>query len=381
MDAALAITPLAPDTDLLSRVRSYLTQREQGLVPSPALEDAWTAFYECYSPRIRAYAFSCGAGDEDIADCVQEVWREMLVRLPTFQLDSGRGRFDTWLFCIVRAKATDLRRSSNRRLLEGNAASLETATDNRAIARRSPEAEEMVNLIWDELSTRLSECNLQVLKLRLVEKLSVAEVAKRLGITNEQVWYRFHRARRVLQKVGSALINGRPPLPHLCGNSIREKDENEQEFAQGRSSASVSRNGMCSSFALQGGNRVDYIFQRLELGRRELTVEWKVDWNCDGSPRPVLHIRQLAIVAYAEICGSCEFINTHWPRIVNAAVAAGVAAGIATIIATPTAALPIFQTEFHKQLQGKGGIAADERIHIALSARQEPNCPWCVCKD
>jgi hypothetical protein len=126
---------------------------------------------------------------------------------------------------------------------------------------------------------------------------------------------------------------------------------------------------------------VDYVFQRLELGRRELNPEWKVEWNCDSVPMPILYIRKTAVVAYAEICGSGDFINAHWPRIVHAAIAAGVAAGIATIIATPTAALPVFRTEFHKQLQGKGGSAGDEKIQVALSARQEANGPWCACNN
>jgi hypothetical protein len=58
-----------------------------------------------------------------------------------------------------------------------------------------------------------------------------------------------------------------------------------------------------------------------------------------------------------------------------------VAAGIATIIATPTAALPIFQMEFQKLLNGKGAGAVDEKIQVALSARQEANGPWFECKD
>jgi hypothetical protein len=126
---------------------------------------------------------------------------------------------------------------------------------------------------------------------------------------------------------------------------------------------------------------VDYVFQKLELGRRDLNPEWKVEWNCDGLPRSVLYIRKMAIVAYAEICGPGDYITTHWPRIVNAAIAAGVAAGIATIIATPTAALPIFQVEFHKQMQDKGASTVDDKIQVALSAKQEANGPWCVCKD
>jgi hypothetical protein len=118
----------------------------------------------------------------------------------------------------------------------------------------------------------------------------------------------------------------------------------------------------------------------VELGRRELIPEWKVEWDCDPSPRPVLHIRKLAMVAYAEICGPEEFINAHWQRIVNAAVAAGVAAGIATIIATPTAALPVFQTEFYKQIQGKVGNEREEKVRVGLSATHEANGPWRECK-
>ena len=167
-----------------------------------------------------------------------------------------------------------------------------------------------------------------------------------------------------------------PPIDERC-----EKIQTKQQSAQGRAACSVSRNVDPGSLARQGGNCVDYVFQRVELGRRDLVPEWKVEWNCDASPRPVLYIRKSAIVAYAEICGRGDFINAHWPRIVNAAVAAGVAAGIATIIATPTAALPIFQTEFHRQLYGKNGNAGNLEIEVALSARQEANGPWSLCKE
>ncbi|MFO0967212.1 MAG: hypothetical protein U0793_16735 [Gemmataceae bacterium] len=123
---------------------------------------------------------------------------------------------------------------------------------------------------------------------------------------------------------------------------------------------------------------MDYVFQRVELGRRELSPEWKIEWNCETAPKPVLFIRKCAVVAYAEICGPSDLIAAHWPRIVSAALGAGVAAGIATIIATPTAALPVFQTEFRRQLGGRG--AEEERVQVALSARQEANGPWVECK-
>jgi hypothetical protein len=204
-------------------------------------------------------------------------------------------------------------------------------------------------------------------------------VAEKLGLSHEQVWYRYHRARRELEEIGSALACGKH---HPCQHDpLHEKSEKGQDLAQGKAASSVSPFITPSSLACQGGNCVDYAFQRLELGRRELNPEWKVEWNCDAVPRPVLYMRKTAIVAYAEICAPGEFVNAHWPRIVNAAIAAGIAAGIATIIATPTAALPIFQMEFHKQFPGKGSSAVEDKIQVALSATQEANSPWRVCKE
>jgi RNA polymerase sigma factor (sigma-70 family) len=364
-----------PQLDLLIQAQNYLTQREEGLPADRDLEAAWRIFYDLFSRKIRKFAFTCGATEGNIADCVQEVWTELLVRLPAFRLDPGRGKFDTWLFHIVRGKTVDLLRSHKRRLLQEDANHLQTLAANCPSPGQALEDKELVTLARHQLSQRLSGCNFQVLQLRLMEDRPVAEVAEQLGLTHEQVWYRFHRARREVEQIGMALKAGAAP-----NNSPNGKVEKIQESAQGKPPSSVSRTINPSSHAPQGGFCVDYVFQRLELGRRELTPEWKVEWNCDGVPTPILFIRKTAIVAYAEICGPGDFINTQWPRLVNAAIAAGVAAGIATIITTPTAALPIFQTEFHKHLQTKGLGIADERIQLALSARQEANGPWSACK-
>src|SRR5262249_46249819 len=120
MDAPSPIARPSAESELLIQTQSYLTRREHSQPPSQDLEAAWRVFYDLYGGKIRAYACTCGVAEEDIADCVQEIWCELLVRLPTFQLDPCRGQFDTWLFTIVRSKTADLHRSRKRRLLQGN---------------------------------------------------------------------------------------------------------------------------------------------------------------------------------------------------------------------------------------------------------------------
>ncbi len=378
-DCAISNEPSSADAELLIQIQSYLTHRQQHLPPSQHLEAAWKVFYALYSRKIRVYAFTCGATEEEIADCVQEVWRELLVRLPTFRLDPSRGQFDTWLFHIVQGKTADLRRSRKRRLLQGTSDTLPAVTDNHPSPGRALEDREIAALAWDHLRTSLSDCDFQVVKLRLVEQTPVDEVAGTLGLSHQQVWYRFHRARRKLAEIGGALARGQR-LPRPLDHSSHEKKEKKQEFAQAKTDFFVSRNTGIVRLLSKGGGSVDLVFKKVELGRRILVPEWKVEWDCTGPLTPMLFQRKLSIVAYAEICGPEEGINNHWPRIVQAAVTAGVAAGIATILATPSAALPVFRTEFKKYLHNKVGNGIGEDIHVALSASQEANGPWCACK-
>src|SRR5262249_53441189 len=116
--------------ELLAKTKSYLICREEGEGASQDLEAAWSTFYIHYSRKIRSYAFRCGAAAEEVGDCIQEVWRELLVRLPTFDLDPLRGQFDTWLFRIVQGKAADLRRTRERGSLQGNLDALQSVAED-----------------------------------------------------------------------------------------------------------------------------------------------------------------------------------------------------------------------------------------------------------
>jgi RNA polymerase sigma factor (sigma-70 family) len=218
--------PSRDDSDLLVRVQTYLIYRQKSSSPPQLFEDAWQAFYECYSRKIRRYAFTCGAAEEDIVDCSQDVWTELLVRLPSFRLDPSRGKFDSWLFQIVRSKVVDVCRGHKHRLLHVKTDTLQNALDHHSCPTRSTEQEELLALALDRLRNSLTECTFQVLQMRLVGDRSVAEVAAKLGLSHEQVWYRYHRARRELQAIGLALTDPKP-RPHPVSQRLPQKKRRE----------------------------------------------------------------------------------------------------------------------------------------------------------
>ena len=276
----------------------------------------------------------------------------------------------------MKSKVTDSHRLQKRGHASVGSELLELVPDSYFNPLIHNDEQEILSQAFVQLRQNLTELNYQVLYQRLIEQKSVETVAKNLDLTNEQVWYRFHRAKQQLEQVTSSLTNGNS---HPKKTNLSEKSQKKAKNAQGSSVSSVSRINQHWSPIGQGGSLMDFVFKRLELGRQPFNPEWKIEWSCEPPPTPQLFIRKLSLVACAEICGPEESINTHWLPIANAAMSAGVAAGIATIIATPTAALPIFQAEFSRQLSGKVGRDVGEEICVALSVKQEANGPWCRC--
>jgi RNA polymerase sigma factor (sigma-70 family) len=202
MQVSFLTVARSPEPELLIQAQRYLSSRASNALPDQNLESAWIEFYRHYSYKIRKFAFSCGAREEDVADCIQDAWAELLIRMRTFRLDPNRGSFDSWVYQIVRTKTVDLFRSKRKwdALLADWDHMQKLATDHPNPARIMEE-KELFAFVWEELRKRLSTSTLRVLQMRLLEERSVAEVAKELGFSHEQVWYRYHRARRQAQQI------------------------------------------------------------------------------------------------------------------------------------------------------------------------------------
>jgi RNA polymerase sigma-70 factor (ECF subfamily) len=97
--------------------------------------DAWDSLYRRYRERVWRYVASAtGAGEETVADLVQETFLEAARSARSF--DAAKGTPSGWLLGIASRRIADSWRKTyrNRRLHEGFARTLETGTHGGHVA-------------------------------------------------------------------------------------------------------------------------------------------------------------------------------------------------------------------------------------------------------
>ncbi len=198
------------DSELVGLAQKYLERRGQHLEADPALAVAWERFYEVYAPVIRSFVHLCRLRGADAKDCEQDVWHELVVRLPHFRYDPQRGRFRSWLYVLTRYTSSDLVR--RRRRVEP--LSVECADGLRGrdmdpvvIYEREWTRQEVRERLA-ELRARVSETSFQVVYLRWIEGWTLGEIAAYLGLTSDQARSRHHRMMRKLWML--FWVGGRP---------------------------------------------------------------------------------------------------------------------------------------------------------------------------
>jgi RNA polymerase sigma-70 factor, ECF subfamily len=190
----------------LAGSKAYLESRSRGVEPPPPLAEAWRRLYEFYAPRIRVFLRKCGLHDEDLKDCSQDVWKEVVAKLAHFHQDRTRAQLSTWIMTLARNKAVDSIRRRNRHIswpLDDNDAGAPPDPNPGPAAeyeRRRTLVE--VQSLLAELASQVSPTSFQVLYMRWIEGLPTAEVATALEITPQQVRFRSHRMK---QKVRALL--------------------------------------------------------------------------------------------------------------------------------------------------------------------------------
>ena len=171
---------------------------------SPEAQAAWSEFHAAVDPTVRAFAGRFFKSSSDLDDCSQEVWIDLIRNLPDFDFDQSRGRFTSWLYAIVRNKATDIVRRQARRPAEPITAAVDQPdrdAESPADSLERNAAIDSVRAALDTLRLRTTPDNYRLLHMRHVEGRDVADVAEALGITPSQVWAREHRLKGKLKKM------------------------------------------------------------------------------------------------------------------------------------------------------------------------------------
>jgi len=169
-----------------------------------------------YERMIYLTAFSIVKNATDAEDCAQDAVVNAYRHLAKFRAES---KFSTWLTTIVVNEARQKLRKAKRaredsldERVEGDEESFTPAplTDWREIPLESLERKELREALRNAVAG-LPDIYRQVFTLRDLDELNVAETAEALGVNENIVKVRLHRARMMLQKQLAPLLKTTAP--------------------------------------------------------------------------------------------------------------------------------------------------------------------------
>ena len=192
--------------EFLENTQEFLRTQIAQRAPSAEIVAAWDEFYRVYDVLIRRFAAARGLRGADIDDCVQDVWANISRRLVTVQITSEAG-FRSWLYTLVRSRATDMFR---RRARDPSHAVGDALQEGLEPVGREPDPATREDAGWEtalvqtmllKLESEVSELNFEIFRLRSLEGVSIEDTATCVGISLERVRYRHHRTMKKLKKI------------------------------------------------------------------------------------------------------------------------------------------------------------------------------------
>jgi RNA polymerase sigma-70 factor, ECF subfamily len=169
-----------------------------------------------YNQRLFRAARAILRRDDEAEDAVQQAWVAAFEKLDQFRHESA---FATWLTRIAVNEALGRVRTRTRR---GDLSLVDADGDSTmATDDPSPEADvaaREMGVLLERTIDHLPEIYRVVFVLREVEEMGTAETAACLGLTEETVRVRLHRARHMLQEsLTSALGSGADGIYQFAG--------------------------------------------------------------------------------------------------------------------------------------------------------------------
>jgi RNA polymerase sigma factor (sigma-70 family) len=174
------------DQDVLMLVPGFVTGPDKGQAPltEPSARDAFLR--EC-APLIDRLVRRARVPREAIDDLRQDVWVEVLAGLPEFCLDPDHGTPEAWIGSIVAREAWRYVRRRSRHRERPLPSELAAELFDHELG---PKAEleqvqqiELFHLRINQFASRLSERDGRILIMRFSQLMSVAAIARELGVT------------------------------------------------------------------------------------------------------------------------------------------------------------------------------------------------------
>lgn len=174
-------------------------------------EQQWSFFYEAYKPLVYAMVRSANVPMADRDDCVQQVWLELVERLP--RLNGNCNAFLVYLKKTVHSKVSDYFRRADKddisswRFDASDADQFGHDCTPESIYERI-EVIELVCQTLEKLEQTVSDLNYRIFVMRSLREISVREIASGLNLSAPQVSDRNYRATARFRQLFEQLSSG-----------------------------------------------------------------------------------------------------------------------------------------------------------------------------
>ena len=201
----------------LRSVQAYLRTLAGEEQPLACLAGAWESFYRAYNPLVRRLVLASPVKPSDVDDCLQHVWHQIVVKLPHCKYEPERGRFHNWLTALIGRQVCTVLRTKRRHPQQHLGDHSPVGPVSRgldpAAALEQEERRLMVHRALAELRQRTSATSYQVLHLRWMDGRHVAEIARELGLSDQQVCSRHSAGHTAGGARHAERVAQRPPDP------------------------------------------------------------------------------------------------------------------------------------------------------------------------
>lgn len=172
-------------------------------------DESWREFFDQYWKLIYNAARRSGLDDAEAQDVVQETLLTVVRHMKNFRYDPARGSFKSWLLTLTRGRVVDHVRKVARRspmdqaLGSGMGEAVEDVADPTIILPDAQwDAEWRANQIataMTRVQAQVSAKQFQIFHCYVIEKWTVRETCRALGVSAGQVYVAKHRISRLFK--------------------------------------------------------------------------------------------------------------------------------------------------------------------------------------